>query len=395
MTATIGAAFLNFLLQTLYAKNLEINDYGKVSLYLSFISIIMPIVGAGLPSFWIKADAKDELEYWIKPSINFLCYTFLFSVLIQLIFIVFYVKEDFIAYILFSTFIFSQISIDLINSINLINKHTGQYIFWRIFSASVRLLLFLLLIVFDQVTITNIGLLYLVTGIIPLIKIIKIIKNTIYSSDAKVKKYSSYDVLKNCWMYSASGVLYLIYLQSNVVLASKYFSLESAALFNVPVLIITVALMFPNIVFQKFFAPDLNNWFYNDREKFTKFFRKANLIMFLIGMFFSITLYSLSPFLVIEFFGEKFRNSIELIRVLTFLIPFAFLTSGFSSVHIKKSDLKVKVLIMFLMALIHLVVVYFIKDIFGIMAFAYTTVMSYISVSILFYLSSKRIIKHG
>lgn len=399
ITATIGAAFLNFLLQTLYAKNLEIEEYGKVSLYLSFINLTMPIVGAGLPNFWIKANAKSSLQPWIKPSINFLVFTFLLSLLVQAVFIVLYVKEDFIAYALFYTFIISQISIDLINSINLINRDTKQYIFWRVFSSVLRLTLLLVLIFLNKVTIVSIGSLYLITAIVPFIKITKMIKALKYKSklplEEKSVNYSVYDVLKNCWMYSASGVLYLIYLQSNVILVGKYYSLREAALFNVPILLITVALMFPNIVFQKFFAADLNHWFYNDKVKFTAFFKKANIVMFSIGVVFSIALYALSPFLVTLFFGKEFQESIPLIRILTLLIPFAFLTSGFSSVHIKKKDLRQKVLIMFLVAVMHLMIIYVTKDIFGINSFAYSTVFSYVTVSVLFYLSSKKIIKDG
>lgn len=389
--STVGAAFLNFILQIIYARNLSIDDYSKLSLYLNFILLIMPIVGAGVQNFWIKCSAKnpENLIYWVAPSLNFIKITFLISLIFHSLFCIIYVEENYIAYFLITAFILSQVAIDLINSINIINKDTLNYIFWRCFSPFLRLLLVLGLIVLELIDLLYIGLVYFVSCIFPVYFFYKKIQK--YKSEET--RYSSLDVFKNCWMYSVSGVLYLIYLQSNLLIIPYFYDIKYVGIFNIPVLLITVVLMFPTILFQKVFALRINEVFYNDKQLLKKMIKKSNIIMFFTGCFTALCFYFLSPIIIKYFFGEDYFESIKLIKILAFLIPFAFIITPLSSIHIRKKDLYTKVYIMLFISILHVILIFSLQSYYGVETFAYVTVFSYFLLSICFLFSSRYLIE--
>ena len=389
--STVGAAFLNFLLQIMYARNLSIDDYSKLSLYLNFILLIMPIVGAGIQNFWIKCSAKkpENFIYWVKPSLGFIKVTFSVSLIFHILFCIVYVKENYITYFLITTFILSQVAIDLINSINIINKDTLSYIFWRCFSPLLRLLLVLGLIFLNLIDLLYIGLVYFISCVFPIYYFFKKIKK--YKSEDTI--YKNLDVFKNCWMYSASGILYLVYLQSNSLIIPYFHDIKYVGLFNIPVLLITVVLMFPTILFQKVFALRINEVFYSDKKLLKKIIKKSNIIMFFAGCFTALCFYFLSPLVVRYFFGGNYFESIRLIKILAFLIPFAFIITPLSSIHIRKKDLYTKVYIMLSIAILHVILIFLFQQYYGIEIFAYVTVFSYFLLSVCLFFSSRYLIE--
>ncbi|MDH1727649.1 hypothetical protein N5E37_15915 [Acinetobacter johnsonii] len=389
--STVGAAFLNFILQIIYARNLSIEDYSQLSLYLNFILLIMPVVGAGVQNFWIKCSAKkpENFIYWVVPSLNFIKITFLISLIFHVLFCVIYVEGSYLVYFLITFFILSQVAIDLINSINIINKDTLNYIFWRCFAPFLRLLLVLGLIVLGLIDLLYIGLVYFVSCIFPVYYFFKKIKK--YKSEDTI--YNSLDVFKNCWMYSASGILYLVYLQSNSLIIPYFYDIKYVGLFNIPVLLITVVLMFPTILFQKVFALRINEVFYNDKKLLKEIIKKSNIIMFFSGCFTTLCFYLLSPLIVKYFFGENYFESIKLIKILAFLIPFAFVITPMSSIHIRKKDLYTKVYIMLFIAILHVILIFSFQPYYGVEVFAYVTVFSYFLLSICFFFSSRYLVE--
>ena len=387
--ATVGAAFFNFILQTLYAKNLNENDYGKLSLYLNFIMLVMPIVGAGLHNFWIKCYSKDsnDFKYWIKPSLLFLKITFIFSLFLHLLFCFFYLVDNYIVYFLISTFVVAQVAIDLINSLNIIDKDTRKYIFWRCFSPILRLFLAITFIFTEWLNLLSIGLIYFISSIFPFLYFLNKIKK------CKVKEniYSVRDVFKNCWMYSVAGILYLIYLQSNLLIIPIFYDIKYVGFFNIAVLFITVVLIFPTIVFQKAFAVEINTAFYSNKNLLKNLISKTIFVMFFLGCFISLIFYFLSPVMIKYFFGERYLDSIVIVKILLFLIPFAFVITPLSSIHIRRRDLHTKVILMLLVAIFHVVLIFILKDYYGIELFAYITVFSYFLLSLLFLFSAKKL----
>lgn len=392
--ATVGAAFLNFVLQIMYTKKLSIEDYGRLSLYLNFIMIMMPLVGAGLHNFWIKIHSKDsnEFVFWLPPSFNYLKLTLFFSFFIQAIFCIIYVGKETHIYALLSSFILAQLSIDLINSLNIISRKIGEYIFWRCFSPVIRIILFSIVLVFSEITLFKIGLIYLISAIFPVFFLLKKMRSEKKVFTKNKYKYSALDVFKNCWAYSVAGVLYLIYLQSNVLFISYFYTDKEVGIFNIPILMIMVVLMFPTIIFQKVFAVELNQSFYRNKESFKVFFRKSNRIMLGLGVLASLLFYFLSPVVIDIFFGETYSQSKYIASILALLIPFAFLTSSLSAAHIKKIDLYTKVGIMLCVAIVHIILSVLLQEYGGMEVFAFITVISYFLVSILFFISSKKII---
>lgn len=393
LSVTFGAASLNFILQSLYASRLSVNEYGRLAFYLNFIMLITPIVGAGVPNFWIKANAKYEngLSLWIRPSISFIQITFIITIFIQIFFFINYVNEDKLAYWLLSSFMISQISISFINAINIIDNNTREYVFWRLYSPLVRLILFIFLVAINQINILNISLIYFITSIIPILFFYKEISNIPAQSKAQ---FGILDIFNNSWMYSLSGIIYMMYLQGSSVLIKHFFSFEYVAIYNIPILFLTAVLMFPSIIFQRVYISDLNKLFYNDADGFVFFLKKSLLSMSIFGIVFCVAFYFISPVLVDIFFGEKYNDSIEIIKILSYVIPFAFITSVLSAVHIKKNHLLRKFWIMLIVLVIHVLIICLTNEIIGFEIFAYTTVLSYALVCILLGMSTHNIIKN-
>src|SRR5690606_8941311 len=157
-----------------------------------------------------------EFVFWLSPSFNYLKLTLIISFLIQVVFCLIYVEKEIYIYALLSSFILAQLSIDLINSLNIISIKVGEYIFCRCFFPFLRIILFFIMWVFNEITLFNIGLIYLISAIFPVFFLIKKMSSEKKFFTENKYKYSVMDVFKNCWAYSVAGVLYLIYLQSNV-----------------------------------------------------------------------------------------------------------------------------------------------------------------------------------
>src|SRR5690606_15922288 len=72
-------------------------------------------------------------------------------------------------------------------------------------------------------------------------------------------------VMRGAWPFALSGMFYLVYYQSDVVLVGWLDGPEAAGVYNVAFAVMAAVFMLPSVVHQKYLLPKLHRWIEHDK----------------------------------------------------------------------------------------------------------------------------------
>jgi O-antigen/teichoic acid export membrane protein len=75
------------------------------------------------------------------------------------------------------------------------------------------------------------------------------------------------NVFCQSYPFALSGLMYIIYFQSDIILLNYLDSSSAAGIYNIAFTVMAAVYLFPNIFYQKFLLPKLHRWKAHDQEK--------------------------------------------------------------------------------------------------------------------------------
>jgi len=400
-----GAGFA-FLVQVMLARHLGPSGFGVFSTAFSLSAIFIPLAGFGISQYWLKEFGKDgDLAIGqVSPSLSLVLINTTLIISLIAIWGLFGPHGDLLKYtiLIMSLYVAGQVLLELMTSKLQLEEKYIKMALLQIAPHFFRfcIILAILLLTNSYLTVINIALVYVlvsiflvVFGIIMMLKFSegvvdlkghKSFSNIESSSDPVKIKH----IIHGSWPFALAGVFHLIYFQSDIILLNYMVGSEAAGIYNTAFMVIVLVLLFPSVVYQKFFLPKIHRWANHDHDLFYKFFKQGNVVMLVLGLLAMAAVWLLAPYAVPILFGEEYSLSIDLLYILAASLPMLFFASSTGAVLVTKNHMRTKVKIMGIVAIINIILNIVLIPLYGSIGAAIATVLSNFILALLFYFIS-------
>lgn len=395
-----------FLIYMILARKLGPNLFGIFSNVLAISLIFSLIAGFGISKTWLKLFGSEGWEgrRWIKSSLQFLALTLL-SVILMILFLTSIDLNDSLTNELLLLMIFHILGyslIELVSSKLQLEENYKELALWQLLPNLSRLIIitsgyYLLKL---SLGITDVVLIYVFVGILftffsirQMAKMSKgkfLLKGHGEDKTSNTPSPTIKNVFLETWPFGLGGLFAFIYVQSDIIMVKYLAGDEQAGYYNASFIILNVIYTFPSILYQKFLMPKFHRWANYDRDKFYKVYTKGNTYMFFAGvaMFLMVILFSniFIPFI----FGVKYEDTIGLINILAFTLPFQLMAFSVASTLVTKGNMIRKVKYMGVVAILNIVLnIYLIPRYQAIGAALATVISNALLLGIYFYATKK------
>lgn len=407
------AAAIAFATQSIIARNLPSEQFGMFASALAFVNILIPLVGFGVPQFWLKVFGEEGIDglRWVKSSLNLIFICAFIAILALVVWVMIHgettVRVKWL-YISLAFFMIGQASTELAISKLQLEERYFLISFFQILPHAARLIGTVGFIYFLALS-SMLGVIaaYICSAVFVVViniwqlskirngklklaghgvKINPVGENTNnFSMAAGVK-----DVALEAYPFGLAGAFHLIYFQGSIIFLGILSGKEHAAMYNVAYLTMSAVYIFPNIVYQKFLLPKIHRWANRDYDMFYKSFRVGSFYMALLGMTACVSIFIISPILIPIVFGKQYSDAIWILQVLSLCAPIRFLSTSVGSLLVTKGNMKRKVKYMGGVALISLLANFILVPIISIHGALISTLVSEISLLCIYYLAAKK-----
>ena len=394
---SIFGAFFMFATYVLITRQLNIYEFGLWSVSIVTVTILSSFVGFGLSGFLLEFSSRDDKKIfkWISGSKDFI----LVSAIIVLIFLLgwslFGPHNDEMSNILLilAPYMAGQIAIDLVNSKLQIEKKYLHVAVWQFFPQLLRFISVIILNSYPEYfNVKIIAYIFTFSAIVVAILGVILLCGTKCKKvmPEKIRMFDVIKVVKKSWLFGASGVLYFVYFQSDIIILKYLINEESAAIYNVAFIVMLAIYLIPSVLGQKYLLPKVYYLYYNDFLLLKRKYNANSLKLFMIGVVVAIFLWMVMPYIVLLLFGDKYQQSIILIWILLLAIPMRFVTI-FSGMMLMTSDyIKKKVALMSVVALFNIVFNFLLIPMYGALGAAIVTILSEFILMFLYVFSIKK-----
>ena len=183
------------------------------------------------------------------------------------------------------------------------------------------------------------------------------------------------NLLKMSYPFWLIGLFTLIYYRTDMVMLGLLRGDYETGIYRAAYMWIQVALLVPNVVIPTT-LPSMARLWKENRKTLEVLFRKSFQTLAVLGIVGTVGYYLLSEFGILLVFGEKFSDSIPVLKILAFAIPFMFLNSLFGSFMNATGRELTFTKITGLTALLNVVLNYFLILHYGAVGAAVATVVS-------------------
>jgi len=359
--ATVFGAAMVFATQTLLARELGPNDYGRFVSSLATVTMIAPLAAFGLTQFRMKVYGVEgwAAHRWIKPSLQFTLATTALAFVILFGWALLFAPHDGTRFDLFvlSPVILCFLAIDLIaNKLRLEDNYRAMALWLSLMIPSSRLMVVLLLLLLAQPSATfvaccygAIALLVAVAGL-PHLRVlvrdeIKLRGHGPRSLEAlpDAPSPSVYELWSQAWAYGVYAALYPVFFQISTILLKYLDGDAQAGMYSIGLAVMTAIYLIPTTIYQKFLLAKLHRWAAHDRPKFWLVYRQGNIGMLALGVLIAIGLAAASPWIVPLVFGHAYRGVVSILLVLSLCPPLRFLSTAMGSVLLTEDYMRYRV----------------------------------------------------
>lgn len=396
-----------FGLQVVLARQLSPENYGVFVSTLAFITLIAALANAGIPGFWLRVfgnERKNALR-WMPVSLRLLVFSLAFFITVLWIWAFLGPHDNLNQKLLFmlSPLLVGQIAIDLINAKFQLEERFHLLGVWQLMQNMLRFAAVMLLILFfNQATlgIEEVAVAFIMVALIsfvlvsvPLLHLfqgkLKLSATNIQTIPAHNVSVSLKEIASQSYPFALSGILYVVYFQSDIILLNYLDSGAAAGIYNIAFTVMAAVYLFPNVVYQKFLLPKLHRWKIHDPQRLESVSRLGSKLMFVIGLLVMLILWMVVPWLIPRLFGPDYQQAIFYLNILAICAPIRFLASSIASQLLNHSEMRMKVLCMAVVAIINVILNFLIIPVWGAAGAAITTVISEILLLIFFFLAIK------
>lgn len=407
---SIGSLFSSgstFVIYTVLARKIGAESFGIFSSAMATAKIFLLMAGFGIPQVWLKLFGKEGWRgiRWVKPSLKFV-FLSLILVSVSIFALTLLTPEDTrtnTLLLLLILFICGNIFIELISSKFQLEERYDNLAFWQLSPNLLRLIIILMAFFLFGLPLTeiDIGIIYAgVGGLFTILGVSHLIKMARGKFELKGHEKTQYgdtldklrikDVIEEAWPFGMASMFAFVYMQSDIIMVKYISGNVAAGQYNISFVILTALLLIPTILFSKFLMPKYHRWANHEMDKFYRVYKKGNIAMILSGSFFMLVLLLLSSYLIPFVFGEEYVPSIVLINILALTLPMSFLAYSLGATLVTKEHMKLKVKLMGLVAIVNVVLNFWLIPKHGAKGAAIATVISNLVLLGLYYLAVKK-----
>lgn len=392
-----------FLVQLYLAKKLSVYDYGVYTSIINLVNLIAPIVAFGIASFLLRAYSEEgnHASRWMKNVIQTLVLTTTLAFIILQSWS--YYKNGFEFYfIIYCLFFIYMVSISYNSFTTLKYQLEENYKLLSLWQLAPKFLMLVMLIIVlstQPANIRNVAIAYSTSGLLVIIMSIISLKamttgklkihnnNEVESKGIEV---SIYRLIKNSYPYGLSGLFYLIYYQSDILILSYYLDYIEVGYYGFALVFVTAVCLIPSVYYLTFRLKKIHILAKIDRKSLKSYYQSHIKYSFIIGLlFFIILIVCIKPFIGFVF-GIKYEPALNIIYMLGAYIPIKFLTLNSDSIMHTEGLVEIKVKIMGVAALLNILINFALIPEFGTMGAVVSTIATELFLLICFYAVLKR-----
>lgn len=384
----IGAGS-GFLVQLYLAKVLSVNDYGIYTSVINLVNLVAPIIAFGVSSFLLRAYSEEgkHASRWMKVVIQKLVITTTFGFVILQSWS--YYKNGLEYYFLIYCFFFVYMVSLSYNSFTTLKYQLEENYkllsIWQLAPKLLMLVSLILVLTIRTPNIYNVAVAYSLSAIIVILMSILSLKQ-LTKAELKIHTPSNIklnsnevnllELLKNSYPYGLSGLFYLIYYQSDILILSYYLDYTEVGYYGFSLVFVTAVCLIPTVYFLTFRLKKIHTLAAKDKIALKKTYQLHIKYSVIVGiLFFSIFIICIKPFITIVF-GNKYEPALYILYSLAIYIPIKFLTLNSDSIMHTKGLVESKVRIMGIAALLNLLINFIAIPNFGAMGAVTSTILT-------------------
>ncbi|QYA24394.1 flippase [Gramella sp. MT6] len=411
-SSSLLSAGFAFLIQILLARYLQPESYGMFMSSLVLITSLVPLVGFGVHSYWLKAFGNEGWEAmgFVKSSFRFLTRSAFIGVVAIILwaFLGGHNSSTKLVLLILLPYLLGQTFLELVNAKFQLEERFTALAIWQLMPNLLRLVLlnlcFLLVDSFSGLLgvsfiYSSVSIVVCIYGYREMKKMLNgkftlkghIPKHTTLNFPKKYEK-QTWEVIRLTWPFGLGSLFHLIYFQSDIILLRYLYGSSEAGIYSVAFTVITASLLLPSVIYQKFLLPKLHRWSHQNLDLFHRVYKKGNLLMLIMGSFAMAVVFLSADGLIHYLFGKTYTEAVFLLKILSLNIPILFVASSVGSVLVTQEHMSLKVKIMGVVALLNIVLNIIVLPKYGGLGAACTTVMSnLLLLSLYFYSAEKKV----
>jgi O-antigen/teichoic acid export membrane protein len=410
---SLAGAGMVFITNVVLARELTPSSYGVFAAALATITLLVPLAGFGVHSFWLKAFGAEGwgAVRWLTQSFRFVILSTTVTVLLLALWAAFGPHDESFRWLLYWLLpvVVGNLLIELVSAKFQLEERYSTLGLWRLMPHFARLLLVLLVVsgATGQVSLNTIAVTYaavafviMIAGFVQLLAMVQgqfALKGHLKLSDAEnifQTKATSIvrvsDVARQTWPFALTGLFYFVFFQSAVILLKYLASDQAAGIYNVAFTIMAAVYLLPDVIYQKYLLPKFHRWANYDRARFLEVYQAGNGAMLLLGVFVSGAILFLAPWVIPLLFGKVYQEAVSVLTILALCVPLHFLSISIGVTLVTQEHMRLKVYYMGVVAVINVLLNILIIPFYGAQGAALSTLLCEIMLLILYLLAVRR-----
>jgi len=410
---SLAGAGLMFITQVVLARELTPSGYGVFAAALATITLLGPLAGFGVHGFWLKVFGAEGwgAVRWLTRSFRFVILSTTVTLLLLAAWAAFGPHDESFRWLLnwLLPVIVGYLFIELVSAKLQLEERYNTLALWRLMPQLATLLLVLLIVsgATGQVNLhtivavyTTVAFVMMIVGFVQLRAMAQgnfSLKGHLKPSDAEnifQTKVTSIvrvsDVARQTWPFALTGLFYLVYFQSAVILLKYLASDQAAGIYYVAFTIMAAVYLLPTAIYQKYLLPKFHRWANYDQSRFLEVYQAGNGGMLLLGVFASGAILLLTPWVIPLLFGKVYQDAVSILAILALSVPVRFLAISIGAALVTQEHMRLKVFYMGMTAVINVLLNILTIPVYGAQGAAVSTLLSEIMLLTLFLLAVRK-----
>lgn len=338
----IGVLFgsgANFIVQLYLARELTVYDFGFYTSILNISNLLTPLIAFGIANFMLKTYAEEGYiaKRWFSKIYQVLIITSIAVLLVHQIANI-SINKNFDYIYIYGCFFVYMLSVSYNSFMILRLQIEGKFklfSLWQTIPNSLKLFSILIFTLYFGKSLIEISHAYLLTGVIITLTSLNSLHkmktgnvtllNTPTLEPHNTSPVKARSLLLSSMPYGLTGIFYLIYFQSNIVLLSFISSYEAVAYYGLAMTIATAACLPASIFFQKLLMPKVHYWAAHDPKKLLSFYKKNIPVCTIVGIIVAIFNIFFTKFFLVEVFGDKYYPAKNIFYLISLIIIIKYL----------------------------------------------------------------------
>jgi O-antigen/teichoic acid export membrane protein len=346
--ALVGAG-LAFLTQAALGRKLGPDDYGNFSAGLAQCILLSQVAGFGLQTFWLSIFGKEgaHASRWMPASVKLLSLTASASVLMLVLLAATTAVDQRSALAMYclAPSILGFAAVELVAAKLQLEERFLLMSFWQAAHHAARLIIVLIVLGLDSGDLlVQASISYSVVACAVVVYAYLHIRSMTKSGiGLKVGAPLTPDAAANlvpgagatlraAWPFCADSFLYIVYFQCSNILLLQLADERAAGLFFAAFNVLNAIYLLPTVLYTKFLLARLHRWAHHDKARLLVASKLGAVAMGLAGLAASIIIWLDSSSIVQLVYGDAFKGTEAILKVLAVCVLLRFLSTSIGAV---------------------------------------------------------------